>query len=328
MESKRCGKHQFRDLWHARFAIAVAVVLFMMMTIASPASAIPFCSKTSNAAKIACLHEAETDFWIARGKCNNLSASRGTCKAAAHTVKKDDFQSCREQYTARQDVCALLGQAPYDPAVNPADFVDPAQIGGAVTPNPYFPLVAGTTRTYSGAGETITVTVTAQTKVIQGVTCRVVTDVVEVGGQVIEDTEDWFAQDVQGNVWYFGEIAQDFVNGELVSIEGSWKAGVDGAKAGIVMKAPPVVGETYRQEFSLGNAEDVATVLSITATETSPFASCTGTCVQTKDFTPLDPEAIENKYYAPGVGMILEVAVDATGTPIPGTRVELISVTP
>jgi hypothetical protein len=328
MGKSHFAKHLFPGWVHFRLVLTAAVVLFIMMTMAPPASAIPFCSNTSNDAKLACFHEAKDDFWIARGKCNNLSSGRGACRAAATLVRQEDFQSCREQFRARQDVCALLGQAPYDPVINPANFVDPAQIGVTVTPNQFFPLVAGTVRTYSGAGETITVTVTALTKVIQGVTCRVVTDVVQVGGQTIEDTEDWFAQDVDGNVWYFGEIAQDFVDGELVSIDGSWKAGVNGDKAGIVMKAAPVVGETYRQEFSLGNAEDLATVLSITASETSPFASCAGTCVQTKDFSPLDPEAIENKYYAPGVGLILEVAVDENGIPIPGTRVELISVTP
>ena len=322
MKSKCYEKHQFLGLWRVRFAIAVAVVLFMMVALAPPASAIPFCSRTSNAAKIACLHEAKDDFWIARGKCNNLSefSARQACRAAAALVKKEDFQSCREQFSARQDVCDLLGQAPYDPIVNPANFVDPAQIGITVTPNPYFPLVAGTTRTYSGGGQTITVTVTGLTKVIQGVTCRVVRDVVEEEGLVIEDTEDWFAQDLQGNVWYFGEIAQDFVDGELVSIEGSWKAGVDGAKPGIIMKAAPQVGETYRQEFSLGNAEDLATVLSVTASETVPFTSCTGTCVQTADFTPLDPGVVEHKYFAPGVGLILEIDLET------GTRTELISV--
>jgi hypothetical protein len=230
------------------------------------------------------------------------------------------MQLCGEQFEARREVCGLLGEAPYDPRINPGNFVDPTQIGGTVSPNPYFPLVAGTTRMYSGGGQTITVSVTGLTKVIVGVACVVVRDIVEENGQVIEDTEDWFAQDVDGNVWYFGEIAQEFTNGELVSLQGSWKAGVDGAKPGIIMKASPQVGDAYRQEFALGRAEDLAQVLSLTGSATVPAASCNGNCVATRDFTPLDPGVVENKYYAPGIGLILEVNLET------GTRVELVGI--
>ena len=145
-------------------------------------------------------------------------------------------------------------------------------------------------------------------------------DLVVENGAAKEDTKDWYAQDVDGNVWYFGEISQTFEDGELAGIEGSWTAGVDGAKPGIVMKAAPAVGDVYRQEFSLGTAEDIAEILSLTGSTTVPGASCQGNCLVTKDFSPLDAGVFERKYYAPGIGSILEV------NPKTGDRVKLVKI--
>ena len=174
---------------------------------------------------------------------------------------------------------------------------------------------------YEGDGETITVTVTGDTKEILGIEAVVVNDVVEEDGEIVEDTDDWYGQDVFGNVWYLGEISKNYEDGELVDIEGSWTAGVDGAKAGILMKAAPMVGDVYRQEWALGDAEDAAEVLSLTASAVVPAAgaSCAGTCVETLDFTPIEPDAAEEKYYSPDVGLILEVDTET------GDRVELVS---
>jgi hypothetical protein len=143
---------------------------------------------------------------------------------------------------------------------------------------------------------------------------------VDEDGEVIEDTFDWYAQDKDGNVWYFGEIALNFEDGQLVDIEGSWTAGVDGAKAGIIMKARPAVGDVYRQEFFLGDAEDMGEVLSVKASASvpAPGASCDGDCLLTRDWTPLEPDAEEEKSYAPGIGPILEV------NPETKERVELV----
>jgi hypothetical protein len=206
-----------------------------------------------------------------------------------------------------------LGEGPYNPIINPANFVE------GVT-NPLFPLTPGTTFIYRGGGELVTVTVTDRTKMILGVKCIVVRDVVEVDGVVVEDTEDFFAQDREGNVWYFGEITQEFENGELASLEGSFKAGVNGARPGIIMKAAPQVGNIYRQEFLLGEAEDIAEVLSLVGSATVPAASCNNDCLITKEFTPLEPGAVENKYYARGVGFILQIV------PETGERLELVEI--
>jgi hypothetical protein len=280
------------------------------------------CTRTARAAFRAYRHEIKDGFWITIGNCNNLSdpTARTECRGEAEVTLKEGRQEGGMQFKARLEICEALGEAPYDPQIHPSLFVDPAQIGKTVVPNPYFPLIRGKTWIYKGGTETVTVTTTEDTRVILGVTCAVIHDVVEDNGEVIEDTKDWYAQDIYGNVWYFGEISQEFEDGELVSIEGSWTAGVDGAKAGIIMKAAPAVGDVYRQEFSLGNAEDMGEVLSLTGSASVPAASCSGDCVVTKDFTPLQPGAIEHKYYKASVGFILEV------NPKTRERVELVEI--
>jgi hypothetical protein len=276
------------------------------------------CDKTSKAARSACKSAAKEDYFLAVGNCNNLSsdAARKACISAAKATAKEGGEECKDQLEARKALCEQLGQTAYDPVIDPNNFLTPAQT--AANPNPYLPLVPGTVRTYEGPDETITVTVTNETKVILGVTTIVVRDVVVDDMDVpVEDTDDWFAQDVAGNVWYFGELSKSFENGELESLGGSWTAGVDGAKPGIVMKANPMVGDVYRQEFALGNAEDAGEVISTTGTESTPGASCTNECLVTRDFTPLEPGAEENKYYKAGVGLILEIDLET------GERVEL-----
>lgn len=177
-----------------------------------------------------------------------------------------------------------------------------------VIDNPFFPLTPGTTRTYQGVTDEGTeqteVVVTDATKEILGVTCTVVRDTVRLGGEIIEDTFDWFAQDTEGNVWYFGEASMEFEDGLVVSTFGSWEAGVDCAKPGIVMLANPQVGDTYRQEFYRCIAEDMATVVALGETVTVPYGSFDD-CLRTEESTPLDPDVMEEKLYAPGVGHVL-----------------------
>jgi len=144
--------------------------------------------------------------------------------------------------------------------------------------------------------------VTAATKVIQGVTCRVVHDRVFINGVLEEDTFDWFAQDNKGNLFYFGEDTKEFdAAGHVTSTAGSFEAGVNGAQAGIIMEADPKVGDTYRQEFAKGVAEDQATVLNLNSTATTP-AGTFSNCLQTKEFTHLKPGNVEEKRYARGLG--------------------------
>ena len=235
-------------------------------------------------------------------------------------------------------LCGAIGGGAYDPPFGTdfaTDFVDPLQIGGAIPPNVYLPLVPGAMWTYESSfvddegesvTETIEVTVTSETKQIEGITCITVRDVVREDGVLIEDTDDWLAQDITGNVWYCGEIAENFESfegddpdlPELVDIDGSWKSGRDGARAGILMPAVAAPGEVIRQEVAWREAEDVMEIVSVTGSESTPGGGCAGDCVVTLDFTPLDPGVEEYKYYAPGIGLILEVDDE-------GNRVELMS---
>jgi hypothetical protein len=281
------------------------------------------CTKTSIAALRACRADAREEVWLAIANCRNESEDAKECAVEAREETPELKEECIEVCSARQDVCDGVGQAPYDPEIDPANFMNPADI--AANPNPYFPLVPGTVWTYEdeAGDETITVTVTDETIEILGVPCMVVRDVAEEDGEVIEDTLDWYAQDLDGNVWYFGEISQEFEDGVLLGVEGSWKSGVKSAKPGIVMFADPQIGTVYRQEFFLDDAEDIAEVLSLTGDESSPVADCNGACLVTLETTPLDSEANENKYYVAGVGLVVEVDNNT------GDRVELVGmVTP
>jgi hypothetical protein len=183
------------------------------------------------------------------------------------------------------------------------------------------PLAPGTVTMFEGPGEQVVVTVTDRTKTIAGVETVVVHDQAFDGKLVVEDTEDYYAQDAAGNVWYFGEVTGECDHGTVTSREGSWEAGVDGAQPGVVMLADPRVGDTYRQEFYAGAAEDQATVLKLDGTVSGPTGSYTDVLV-TEDITPLEPDLNEHKSYARGVGVVQEETI----TPEPGI-VALIRVT-
>ena len=184
----------------------------------------------------------------------------------------------------------------YSPNIHPADFVD-------VIDNKYFPLDPGTSFLYEGSTERDVMAVTSDTKKIMGVECLVVDDRGYEGGKLIEKTYDWFAQDNKGNVWYFGEDTKELNNGKVTSTKGSWQGGVDGAKPGIIMQADPKIGESYRQEYYKGEAEDTAEVVSLDESATVPYGSF-DRVLETREWTPLEPSYDEHKYYAAGVGQV------------------------
>ena len=189
--------------------------------------------------------------------------------------------------------------------------------------NRYYPLTPGTTYTYKGVSkggeEQNTVEVTHHTKTILGVAATVVHDQVFIAdGSLAEDTFDWFAQDKQGNVWYFGEDTKTYDHGVLVTTAGSWEAGKSGAKAGIIMLGNPRVGDTYKQEDSPGVVEDMGKVVSLSENVTVPTGTYTN-CLETTEWTPIEPGDRSHKFYVPGIGNVLEVASRQGGE-----RVELI----
>jgi hypothetical protein len=202
---------------------------------------------------------------------------------------------------APRNPAALDEDQTYEPVIDPDNFSRPLA-------NDYYPLEPGLTTVFEGGGEHVEVTVTEDTKVIMGVTTQVITDQVTVDGELTEDTVDWYAADNFGNVWYFGEKTAEYENGEITSTEGSWEAGLDGALPGIIMLAEPRVGDTYRQEFYAGEAEDVAKVYVMDERITVPKDTYDLVLV-TEDWSLLTPDVHERKWYAPGIGVVFEETI-------------------
>jgi hypothetical protein len=276
------------------------------------------CRQTAQDTLTSCRDAAQSDYSLALAKCDNLAepAARSQCESQASADLNDARQTCQEQNDVRLAACDRLGGAPYDPVIDPSNFVTRID-------NPYFPLTPGTTFIYEGQTaegfEHDEFAVTRNTRVILGVTCVEVHDTVTLDGELAEDTLDWFAQDRDGNVWYFGENTHELEDGLITTIDGTFMAGVNGDKPGIVMKAHPAVGDFYRQEFSLANAEDFAETVSLTESVTVP-AGTFHNCLKSQETTPLETDLLEHKFYAPGVGNVL--TVDATT----GDREELVRI--
>jgi len=195
---------------------------------------------------------------------------------------------------------------------------DPSNFAGGPITNPLMPLAVGNTWFYRVSdGTTDTVTVTDKTINIDGVKCVVVSDVVKVGQKATETTKDYYAQDNAGNVWYFGEDTKTFQPGGA-SKEGSFRAGVNNAEPGFIMLADPQKGDSYFEENAPPDAVDRAKVTSVMASASVPFGTFNKVCLETLNTSGLDPNDIETKHYAPGIGSVLEVDAD-------GTRQELVS---
>lgn len=315
-ESKGSRRSSSRCFAGAMLAIALLAAALVIPSLA--AGAPNACRQTAVDALASCRSGAQSDYETALGKCVNIfdPASRKACQKQAAADLADAQQTCKEGFASRLAACQKLGPAPYDPVIDPANFV------GRID-NPYFPLVPGTTFIYEGQTSQgvsrVEFAVTHTTRVILGVTCVEVHDSVFTDGALTEDTLDWFAQDKESNVWYFGENTAELVDGLITTIDGTFMAGVDGDKPGIIMKAHPAVGDFYRQEFSLGNAEDNAETLSLTESVTVPFGTFNH-CLKSQETTPLEPDLLEDKFFAPGVGNVLTV------DEVTGERVELIQI--
>jgi hypothetical protein len=206
--------------------------------------------------------------------------------------------------------------------LNPADFTTEID-------NPYWPMGVGSRWVYDEIDEEgkvlkVEVTVTDRTKQIaKGVEARVVRDVVSEDGEPVEVTDDWYAQDAEGNIWYLGEDTAEYENGKVVTRAGSFEAGVDGAQPGVIMPANPQDGMTYRQEYYAGEAEDEGEILSLNQQVAVPFGRFTD-ALMTRDTNPLEPKVNELKFYAEGVGPVLTLDIGTVG----GGREELVSYTP
>jgi hypothetical protein len=191
--------------------------------------------------------------------------------------------------------------------LNPADFT-------TTIDNPYWPMKPGSRWVYretdsEGAKQRVEVTVTRRTKKIaNGIEARVVRDEVTEDGEPVEITDDWYAQDSAGNIWYLGEDTTEYENGKPKTTAGSFEAGVDGAQPGIILPAEPKEGQTYRQEYYAGEAEDEGEIVSLDEQAEVPFGHFRGV-LMTKDTNPLEPKVLEFKFYARNVGPVLAVSV-------------------
>lgn len=291
------------------------------------------CFQTTRLMLRACRADIVDDLNEQRAKCINSDTPRG-CKRAARQEYREARGDCRDQAESRDALCERLpDQGPYIADLDPADF------GGCSAGNPYFPMLPGTVATFVNDAdeeelETIIVTVTDETREIEGIEAIVVRDTVYTGlpddnfnlvdGQErIEDTDDYYALDNACNVWYLGEVSQNFEDGYLNNLDGSFIAGEEGAQAGIIMPADLEVGDTYRQEFALGDAEDAGSILDLAAiiydedgelfeAEDPAFKcdSLADMCLKTEDFIGNDPEGQEFKYFKPGIGFVAEQLPD------------------
>ena len=205
----------------------------------------------------------------------------------------------------RQDDKDTANQTPvttgYNPQINPADF------SSDIT-NPYFSLPAGRKLTYEakvdGGLEKVVIEISGETKVIAGVTTLVYLDTVTVDGQIVELTRDYLAQHKNGDVWYFGEDVNNYENGKLVDHAGTFIHGVNGAKAGIWIKADNKAGDSYRQEYYKGEAEDMRDVVAVNQTVKTAKATYTG-CIKFYDWTRLDKKSKEHKYHCPDIAALV-----------------------
>ena len=285
------------------------------------------CSLTAATLFQGCNLQAEADGAVAHAICINISdaAERGACFSEADDAEGEAEAHCREQLAGRRDACVLLGEARYDPDLDPDDFE--TDFEHPAHPNRYFPLKPGNRWVYGGS-EDVVVEMTSATKLIDGLTCLVSRDTVREDGVVTEDTFDWFAQRKNGDVFYCGESTAEFEifegdrppTPELVTIDGSFKQGRDGDKGGLIFPGAPQPGDAYHEEFSLENAEDIAQVVSTTYAhgvnkdldrlvprDLARLLCANGDCVVTRNTSLLEPGTIELKYYAPGIGVFLEV---------------------
>jgi len=284
------------------------------------------CSATAATLFEGCGLQVEADAELAEAICINISdaAERAECLAEADAAEEEGEDHCLAQLAGRRQACVLFGEGRYDPDFDPADF--DSDFTRLTRPNRYFPLTIGNRWEYGGSEEVV-VQVLNETKNIEGVTCIVARDTVSEDGMVTEDTNDWFAQKKNGDVLYCGESTAEFetfpgdrpMKPELVTTDGSFKWGRDGDKGGVIFLGSPHPGDAYHEEFSLENAEDIAQVVTTTYAYGNdrdldrlvPRALarllCAGDCVVTRNSSLLEPGSIELKYYAPGIGVFLEV---------------------
>jgi hypothetical protein len=305
------------------------------------------CEQTAASMFKACLFDVGDTLHVGLSNCYNMGtrAQRRACIEETRAARKADTEECGEIFEARENACEVLGENRYDPdpLLDPANMlIDPDDIPTNYPPNPYLSLAAGHTyvlREGADGEELVVVHVTGEKREILGAQCRVVLDVVletseedgVVSYEAVEVTNDWFAQDRIGNTYYCGEAVQNFEDGVLRDLDGSFEAGRELAKSGFLLHAYPVAGAAHRQEFALDEAEDIVQYVSVATAPTADeggdnlaFPCSPSKCLKTFDFQPTEPGKTELKYYLPGTGFVLGVGVE--DGELTGERAELLCV--
>lgn len=264
--------------------------------------------------------DAQSDFLEAFAHALNGPIDElGDALREAWDERTETTELADEQHEMRMQLNNKLGHGRYRPEIDPQDF-------DYELTNPMFFWPVGRTMIYEKTGaegtERVEITALADTIDINGIGCRQIQDLAFLDGQLLEETIDWYAQHSNGDVWYMGEIAKNFdEDGFLEDVDGSWRYGKDGAQPGILMLGTPIVGTIYRQEYLIDEAEDIGRVIATNETVTVAAGTFTG-CLMTEDGSPIEPGHTEYKYYAPGVGLVLELDTES------GERLELIQIIP
>jgi len=290
----------------------------------------PVCTQTSQIALKACNSAERENYLLSIGTCHNLLNENEKEDCLTISKRNLDYQInlCNEQLKARNEVCSELGEGSYDPKIIRKDFLKSFK---GVLGNQYFPLKPGTLLTYRkvspDGNESILRSyfyVTNQEKKILDVTCRGVwTSTKTKEGELKDSILHWYAIDQESNVWGFGDAAQQFDQGLLIGVAGSWNAGVNGAMPGITMYADfkKHQGNVFRQQFFLGKIENLSRIigtvdkLPLLKKNSKLPKAVHGPYLHIQEFSPLSPASLAvptNKYYAPGVGLVLTVAPDGT----------------
>ena len=338
------------NIKHRFLSISMLILALASLSMMDTALAQGACKRTASRMFEACNFDLLEENKLAQANCTNITDTheQRACLDEARMTQREERELCHTQRRARLEACELLAEDRYDPdpLLDPAiEFVDPDDVDEN-TVNPYVSVIAGHTyvlRAGEDFEETVVVHVTEESREILGVLCRIVVDIVFVAEEDEEDggidyipvehTDDWFAQDTARNVYYCGEVARNFEDGQLVDLDGSFEAGKERAKSGVLIKAFPITGEAHRQEFALGEAEDIIQYGDLAAIPSEeeggensdfPCSSDPNGCLMTFDFTPLAPESTEFKYYLPGVGFVLGVALE--DGELTGERDELVCV--
>jgi hypothetical protein len=303
------------------------------------------CQSSASSMFKACRFGIRDDFNELQASCDQVgdAGEREDCRAQAREEYIDGRQECFAQVQSRFEVCGMLAEYRYvDPITDPSiTYIDPDDVPSMYPANPYVSVVAGRTlllRAGEDFEERVVIHVTDEIREVQGVPCRIVWDVVLVAeeddeGEIefgpVELTQDWFAQTASGDVVYCGEAVQDFEDGIVVAIDGSFESGTNYANGGFLTKANPVPYDVHRQELAVGEAEDLVEYLDTAAIpseeeggENPAFPCAPGGCLRTFDFSTLDPSSTEYKYYLAGTGFVLAVSLD--DGEINGEREELV----